>query len=82
MSVRRDGLHRAAGIGEEIPAAMEHAAMHVWPERGFQGARLVALPENFYLVGRQESDKVKVRERDGGGPIQDFLAQAARRHGA
>jgi predicted amidohydrolase len=43
-------------------------------------ARLVALPENFYLIGRHESDKVRVRERDGRGPIQDFLAEAARRH--
>ena len=45
-----------------------------------EGARLVALPENFYLIGHREGDKVKVRERDGSGPIQDFLADAARRH--
>jgi predicted amidohydrolase len=45
-----------------------------------EGARLVALPENFYLIGRHEGDKVKLRERDGSGPIQDFLADAARRH--
>jgi deaminated glutathione amidase len=44
------------------------------------GARLVALPENFYLIGRHEGDKVRARERDGEGPIQDFLADAARRH--
>lgn len=46
-----------------------------------QGARLVALPENFYIIGRHEGDKVKVREPDGSGPIQDFLARAARQHG-
>jgi nitrilase len=45
------------------------------------GARLVALPENFYIIGRHEADKVKVREADGSGPIQDFLARAARTHG-
>ena len=45
-----------------------------------EGARLVALPENFYLIGRHEGDKVKLRERDGAGPIQDFLAAQARRH--
>ena len=45
------------------------------------GARLVALPENFYLIGHHEADKVKLRERDGTGPIQEFLAEAARRHG-
>src|SRR5258706_14906571 len=45
------------------------------------GARLVALPENFYIIGRYEGDKVKAREKDGAGPIQDFLASAARQHG-
>jgi predicted amidohydrolase len=44
------------------------------------GARLVALPENFYLIGRHEGDKVRVREPEGEGPIQSFLAAAARRH--
>ena len=45
------------------------------------GARLVALPENFALLGRREQDKLTVAESDGVGPIQDFLAQTARRHG-
>ena len=44
------------------------------------GARLVALPENFYLIGRHEADKVRAREPEGEGPIQGFLAAAARRH--
>ena len=43
-----------------------------------QGARLVALPEYFCLMGR-ETDKVAVREADGRGPIQDFLAATAAR---
>jgi nitrilase len=42
------------------------------------GARLVALPENFYIIGRHETDKVKAREADGAGPIQEFLAGTAR----
>jgi len=45
-----------------------------------QGARLVALPEYFCLMGR-EADKVAAREADGRGPIQDFLADTAARHG-
>lgn len=52
------------------------------------GAHLVGLPEYFCLMGHHESDKVRVRERlaeptaaTGGGPIQGFLADAARRHG-
>jgi len=44
------------------------------------GARLVALPENFYCIGRSETDKVALREADGRGPIQEFLARAAREH--
>jgi nitrilase len=45
------------------------------------GAQLVALPENFYIIGRHEGDKVKAREKDGAGPIQEFLSTAARKHG-
>ena len=44
------------------------------------GARLVALPENFYIIGRHEGDKVKVREPDGRGPIQEFLSATAKNH--
>ena len=46
-----------------------------------QGARLVALPEYFAIMGMRPSDKVKVREKDGDGPIQRFLSQTARKHG-
>ncbi len=45
------------------------------------GAKLVALPENFYIIGRHESDKVKVREQDGSGEIQSFLSETARKNG-
>jgi nitrilase len=45
------------------------------------GARLVVLPEYFCLMGRSDRDKVAARERDGAGPIQAFLADAAARHG-
>jgi len=44
-------------------------------------ARLVVLPENFAIMGMQETDKVAVREPEGRGPIQSFLAEQARRHG-
>ena len=42
-----------------------------------EGARLVALPEYFCILGMRDRDKVEVREADGQGPIQDFLAAAA-----
>lgn len=44
------------------------------------GAELVLLPEYFCMMGRQETDKVAIREQDGDGPVQRFLADAARRH--
>lgn len=44
------------------------------------GANLVVLPENFALMGLSELDKVKVREQDGSGPIQDFLSEQASKH--
>lgn len=43
-------------------------------------ARMVVLPENFAIMGMTEQDKIAVRETDGQGPIQDFLAQQAARH--
>ena len=63
----------------EVPANLAAAGRLVAAAAG-EGARLVALPDNFYLIGRREGDKVQVRERDGSGPIQDFLAGAAERH--
>lgn len=45
-----------------------------------QGARLVALPEYFGIMGMKDSDKVMVREEPGQGLIQDFLRETARRH--
>ena len=44
------------------------------------GAALVALPEYFPIMGISDADKVRVREFDGRGPIQDFLATSAREH--
>jgi len=46
-----------------------------------QGAKLVALPEYFAILGMDERDKVKVREEQGSGPIQAFLSGMARDHG-
>ncbi len=45
------------------------------------GAELVVLPENFALMGQTELDKLPIREQDGDGPIQEFLAAQADRHG-
>lgn len=45
-----------------------------------QGAKLVALPEYFAIMGLKDTDKVKVREKEGSGQIQRFLAKMAKKH--
>jgi predicted amidohydrolase len=46
-----------------------------------QGAVLVALPENFALMADDDRQRLAAAEDDGDGPIQAFLAEAARRYG-
>ncbi len=46
-----------------------------------QGAQLLALPEYFPIIGAADADRVRAREDFGRGPIQDWLAETARRHG-
>lgn len=42
------------------------------------GASVAVLPENFSFMGLKDADKRAVAERDGEGPVQDFLAEQAR----
>lgn len=46
-----------------------------------EGARLAVLPEYFPLIGASDQARLAAREADGKGPIQEFLADAARRFG-
>jgi nitrilase len=57
------------------------AATDLIAQAAATGARLIGLPEYFCLMGMKDTDKVAVREVDGDGPIQDFLARQAQRHG-
>jgi nitrilase len=59
-----DNLARAAVLLENAKAA---------------GADLVLLPEYFCIIGSKDTDKVGVRESAGAGPIQECLANLARR---
>ena len=45
-----------------------------------QGAKLVALPEYFAIMGLRDHDKVALREKEGKGSIQEFLSATAKRH--
>lgn len=62
-------------VAENLAAAAERLA-----QAADRGAQLAVLPENFALMGRRERDKLAVREAEGAGPIQDFLAEQAARH--
>jgi predicted amidohydrolase len=49
-------------------------------EAARDGARLVALPEYFCFMGRDDRDKLAIAEAPGDGPIQQALCDAAREH--
>ncbi len=46
-----------------------------------QGAELLVLPEYFPIIGAADADRVRAREDFGAGPVQEWLAETARRHG-
>ena len=62
--VVQDNLDRAVALLEQASA---------------QGAELAVLPEYFCLIGQNDADKLAIREQFGSGPIQQALADAARR---
>lgn len=82
-SVAGEDIVRVAAV--QMVSAPEVASNLLSAERliaeaARQGAKLVALPEYFCLLGRRDVDKVEAREADGEGPIQTFLSEQARRH--
>lgn len=65
--------------GPEVGPNLE-AAERLLAQAAQQGATLALLPEYFCLMGRRDRDKLAIAEAEGDGPIQRFLADAARRH--
>jgi nitrilase len=78
------GVFRVAGVqtesGGDVAANLAQIEPLVAQAAG-SGARLVVLPEYFGIFGAQATDKVSVREVDGDGPQQAFLARLAQAHG-
>jgi predicted amidohydrolase len=66
--------------GPDVGPNLEEAARLV-ADAALRGARLVALPEYFPLIGAGDAARLAARETDGEGPIQDFLAATAKRNG-
>jgi len=65
--------------GEDVTANLA-AADALIGEAAREGAALVVLPENFAFLSADEARKLAIIETPGRGPVQDFLAQAARAH--
>lgn len=63
-------------VAENITSAQRLVA-----EAAATGATLISLPEYWPIMGMSDTDKVAHAEQPGQGPIQQFMAQAAREHG-
>ena len=57
------------------------SARRLVQEAAATGAQLVTLPEYWPIMGLADTDKVAHAEQPGAGPIQDFMAEAALKHG-
>jgi len=66
--------------GPNVKANLEEAGRLIG-EAVSEGASMIALPENFGLIGESERVKLEHAEADTSGPMQDFLAATAARHG-
>lgn len=66
--------------GPDVSANLEEVGRLI-AQAADAGATFVGLPEYFALLSPDERAKIVARERDGQGPIQAFLAEAASRHG-
>ena len=68
-------------VSTPIVAENLDAAARLVQQAAERGARFVVLPEYFCILGMTERDKLAVRESEGEGPIQTFLAETSRREG-
>jgi len=66
--------------GSQLQANLDQAQA-LLQQASQAGAELAVLPEYFCLMGQRETDKLALAEAHGSGPIQDFLARAARQFG-
>jgi len=76
--MRLAAIQMVSGVEREANLARARALLETAAR---QGAELAVLPEYFCLLGRQDIDKLALRETLGQGPIQDFLARSARELG-
>ena len=76
MRVAAIQMNSGADLGQNLGLAGE-----LLSDAARDGCVLAVLPENFALMPERGRDKSKHAEQPGEGPIQDFLAECAARHG-
>lgn len=67
-------------VSTPLPQQNFAAADALMAEAAQAGAQLLLLPEYWPLMGMRETDKLDHAEQPDAGPIQAFMAAAARRH--
>lgn len=77
----QDAIFKVAAIqmasGPQVPSNLTEAKRLI-KMAAKAGAKMVVLPEYFCIMGTKDLDKVNVRETPNDGPIQKFLAKAAK----
>ncbi|MCX8145866.1 MAG: carbon-nitrogen hydrolase family protein [Azovibrio sp.] len=78
QNVRLAGVQMVSGpqVADNLAAATRLVA-----EAVAQGAGCVLLPEYFPIIGASDAARLAARESFGQGPVQDWLAATASRHG-
>ena len=71
-------LQMVSAIDRDFNLVRAHALL---AEAATAGAELAVLPEYFCVMGAKDTDKLALREQPGDGPVQRFLADAARTFG-
>ena len=77
------GLVRAAAIQMNSGADVQQNLQTIdglLEDAASRGVAIAFLPENLAIMGVRDEDKLQHAENPGSGPIQEFLADAARRH--
>lgn len=67
--------------GASVSANLEQVAYWILQACKQFSCDLLVLPENFAFVGQNETDKCRVAENFGEGPIQDFLMRMSKKYG-